>query len=440
MNMRTDGYINAVLGHSLKNKDPAAHFVFANAPIMTDKMLTNLFIGNSLARKIINLPADEAVKNWVHIEAGDQDEQALQMHDDLRSEMHFADALRWSRLYGGSVILMMADDGQLLDEPLNENKLQKVESLRVYDRTQVYWNDMVLYDDPRNPMFGRPAYYQINPIMGTPFLVHESRLLLFTGDPLPELNRLQYQGWGLPALQGMWDELLGNAHSHKLALLIMERMSQGVLKLDGLLDVLMREGGEETVRKRIELIDMVRSVLNTIAIDKEDEYELRNISLAQIPELLDRFGLAVSATSNIPFTLLFGRSPAGMNATGQSDMENFYNMVRNIQKRQVKPNLDRLTRLLMLCKDGMFKGREPENWRIEFNPLWLPSDKEQAETDKLKADAKKSTADERIAYVSVGALDASELRKKLAEEGEYDIDLTLLPEELPDSPDPAEEA
>lgn len=429
MQIRTDGYKNAVLGHGLKNKDPSANFGFEPGPILTDQMLSNLFIGNSIARKIISLPADEAVKNWITID-DDPDSKPMQILDTMGAESCFADALRWGRLYGGSVILMLANDGGTLEDPLRENNVKEVESIRVYDKTQVFWNDAVLYEDPRNKLYGEPEYYEISPIGGMPFTVHESRLLKFKGDPLPDYYRLRYQGWGLPSLQGLWNELLHNGHAHSLAILIMERMSQGVLKLDGLLETLEIEGGDKLVKDRLELIDMARSILNTIAIDSKDEFELKTMSLAQIPELLDRFGLAVSAASNIPFTLLFGRSPAGMNATGEADLENYYNMVKQMQKRQLKPQLSRLIRLISDSKEAL---------KLTFAPLWLPSEKEQAETDKMKAEAKEKEAATANIYVGMGALDPSEVRKGLADREEYDIDLSLNPiEPTPDELKPEE--
>jgi phage-related protein (TIGR01555 family) len=361
---------------------------------MTDQMLSNLFIGNSIARKIISLPADEAVKNWICID-DDPESKPVQILDDMGAESHFADALRWGRLYGGSVILMLANDGGTLEDPLKEGNVKEVESIRVYDKTQVFWNDAVLYEDPRNKQYGEPEYYQISPVGGMPFLVHQSRLLLFKGDPLPDYYRLCYQGWGLPSLQGLWDELLNNSHAHSLAIKIMERMSQGVLKLDGMLGKLETDFGEAEIKKRLELIDMARSILNTIAIDKEDDFEIKSVSLAQIPELLDRFGLAVSAASNIPFTWLFGRSPAGMNATGESDSEIGYNFVKQIQKRQLKPQLSRLIRLISSSKEAN---------KLTFMPLWLPSDKEQAETDKLKAEAREKEANTANIYVGMRLL------------------------------------
>lgn len=417
MQTRQDGYMNAVIGHGLKNKDPAANFVFDLGPILTDQMLSKLFISNSIARKIISLPADEAVKNWICID-DDPESKPMQILDAMGAESHFADALRWGRLYGGSVILMLANDGGTLEEPLRESNVKEVESIRVYDKTQVFWNDAVLYEDPRNKQYGEPEYYEISPIGGMPFLVHQSRLLLLKGDPLPDYYRLRYQGWGLPSLQGLWDELLNNGHSHSLAIKIMERMSQGVLKIEELASKLETDFGEAEVKKYLELIDMARSILNTIAIDSKDDYDVKNLTLTGIPNILDSFGLAVSAASNIPFTLLFGRSPAGMNATGQSDLENYYNMVKQMQKRQLKPQLSRLIRLISGSKEAN---------KLTFLPLWLPSEKEQAETDKMKAEAKDKEATTANTYVMMGALDPSEVRKKLAESEEYDIDLSLNP-------------
>lgn len=100
-------------------------------------------------------------------------------------------------------------------------------------------------------------------------------------------------------------------------------------------------------------------------------------------------------------------------------------MVRQIQKRQLKKPLDKLVKLLMLSKDGLFHGRELPKWAIKFNPLWLPNAKEQAETDKMQAETKEKIANIRRTYMDSGALDASEVRQKLKEEGEYQIDDSL---------------
>lgn len=401
-----------------------ANFQFLDTPILTDQQLASLY-NNALVRRIIDLPADEAVKNWIEIEGDDEDEKIMQALDDLHAEEEFANALRWSRLFGGSAILMTINDGGIFEDPLNESNIAEVEGIKVYDKREVIYENLLFNDDPNDRNFGLPEWILVNPVRGTQFHVHRSRILIFDGDPVPNREREQRNGWGLPVLQGLFDSIRNSDHSHALAILILERMGQSVTKLDGLIDKMMTDDGEKQVKDRLALIDMARSVLNTVAIDKNDDFELFNMNLSNVPEMLDQFGLDVCAKVGIPFTVLFGRSPAGMNATGESDNEIFYSLVKRQQKRKLKGNLDRLTKLVQLSKKGPFRGAELKNWCIKFLPLWMPSDKERAETEKLEADAKKARAEEAEIYVGIGALDGSEVRKKLADDGDYEIDETL---------------
>jgi len=409
---RSDGFTNSVIGHQTKN-DPQSQFAFIATPRMTDNLLLALFAKSALAKRIINLPSDECTKHGLEVKA-DKDKRIETMFDKLGVDEIAADAIRWSRLFGGSMILMLINDGGTLEDPLNETNIQEIEQLRVYDKTQIFWNDSVLYEDPQNCKYGEAEYYEINPIGGNPFLVHESRLLKFYGDPIPDIERVANMGWGGKALDALWDEILNNTHSHKLAILIMERMGQGILKLSGLLDVLSEENGEEQVKTRLQLIDMARSVLNTIAIDSEDDFEIRNISVSGIPDLIDRFGFALSAACNIPFVILFGHNPkgSGLSQSGGTDLENWYNFVGQIQKRQLKKPLYRLIKLLMLSKNGPFKGKELEKWSIEFKPLWSPSSKEIAEEHDSESSANFKQAQADTLMVVNKVLSRSEIQRK----------------------------
>ena len=138
--------------------------------------------------------------------------------------------------------------------------------------------------------------------------------------------------------------------------------------------------------------------------------------MAHVTDVLDQFGLKLSEASQIPFTVLFGRSPAGMNATGKSDLENWYSMIAQIQERHMKKPLDKLTKLIMLAKNGYFKGVPLKDWSVKFKPLWEPSEKEEAETCKLHADAKKAKSEEMKKYVDAGLIADVEGRKILADD------------------------
>ena len=62
----------------------------------------------------------------------------------------------------------------------------------------------------------------------------------------------------------------------------------------------------------------------------------------------------LSAVTCIPQTILFGRSPAGENATGESDLENYYNFVEGIQKRMLKKNIRTLIKAIVQA--GVYDG------------------------------------------------------------------------------------
>jgi len=412
---RSDGFVNSVIGHSNKQKDPMANFSFIANPRMSDSLLLAMFKKAALAKRIVSLPADESTKHWIEIKA-DKEKLIENMLDVLGAEEIFADAVRWSRLYGGSVILMLVNDGQGLEDELDEKNIQYVEQLRVYDKTQVFfWDNLLLYDDPASSKYGEPMYYQINPIGGNPFYVHESRLLKFAGDPIPDIERVANQGWGDTALGALWDEILNNTHCHKLAILIMERMGQVVLQLDGLLEVLEEENGDAQVKARLDTIDMARSILNTIAIDAKDDFKIHNLSVSGISDLIDRFGFALSAACNIPFVILFGHNPkgSGLSQSGGTDLESWYNFVGQIQKRHIKKPLYRLIKLLMLSKNGPFKGKELDKWCIDFKPLWSPSELEQAQANDADASSNFKNAQANTLMITNKVLSSAEVQRKL---------------------------
>jgi len=63
---------------------------------------------------------------------------------------------------------------------------------------------------------------------------------------------------------------------------------------------------------------MARHLMNTIAIDGADEYDQKNLTVSGVKDIMNELQIALSAAADIPATVLFGRSPAGENATGHA--------------------------------------------------------------------------------------------------------------------------
>lgn len=420
---RTDSMYDSLILHTLRQKNAQCSSSF----LVDYRAADELFTHNGIANKVISAPAEDAVSRGFCLKDGDQNCEAnstiASLLEDLQFETKFTAALSWDRLYGGAAVLLLANDGGTLEDPLDLNRIKNVERLEVYTPEDISFTADYLYSDPFDTNYGKPQYYTITGYYGNSFLVHESRLLLFHGAIISNYHRRMRNGWGGTVLEQVQADILNYKEGLRLSLAALSRLSQGVLKLSGMKELMMNEDGDRILQRRLHLIDMYRHLENTIALGIDDEYELKNLSLSGIKDILELFQSALSASTSIPATVLFGRSPAGMSATGKSDMENYYNMVTRIQNRTLKPNLMRLVYILSLASD--YKIRLPETWNIEFKPLWNASEKELAEVEKLKAETQSQQASAASTYLQMGALDSSEVRKTLKESSAYELDDSL---------------
>ena len=91
--------------------------------------------------------------------------------------------------------------------------------------------------------------------------------------------------------------------------------------------------------------------------------------------------LRLAAAARMPVTRLFGRAPAGLNATGESDTVNWHERVGAYQRDILKPRLDRLVQMVARSL-GL---AEPEAWAVKFPSLQQESEKDKAETRHLVA-------------------------------------------------------
>ena len=129
----------------------------------------------------------------------------------------------------------------------------------------------------------------------------------------------------------------------------------------------------------------------------------------------------LSAVTGIPQTKLFGRSPAGENATGEGDMENYYGFIGNIQELNLKKNIKTVIDIILNAGKYKKKFDEIPDYKLEFKPLWNMDEKQQAETDKVRADTEYVKAQTAQIYVDMQAIDAEEVRKRLSEDGEFTV-------------------
>lgn len=440
---RQDGYTN-LLNKYGTGQDNSIAYTYTQEPVVSDLELIRLYEGNGLFTKIIDRPSEEAVKHGFDIDFGDEDisEYVDGRLDELEFENKFATAEKWARLYGGSIIVMLCDDGGGLEEPLDWNKVTTIEELMVFERAivQVDYTSLYnfrLFDSMINDKpFGQPEYFQVYSMYGY-FTVHYSRCLVFRNGRLPEhtTNSL-YRYWGMPEYVKLKRALRECITSHEDGVKLLERSVQAIYKMKNLAQLLSTDSGEDKVLQRLQVIDMARGILNSIAIDTDGEdYDFKTLPMAGVKEVIDSTCNMLSAVTNIPQTILFGRSPAGMNATGESDLENYYNMVENIQKQNMKKNARIVIDLIL--KQGIIEGKIPEipKYKMKFAALWSLSEIEQADITQKKASTEYVKAQTAQVYIDSGVLDPSEVRKSIAVEGEFDIEEVITESDILNLPE-----
>lgn len=413
---RDDGpYANVMLGIG-NNRDRSTFTRHASSRILSYQELEDLYISDGFARRIIDIPADDMLRAGYEID-GVSDEDGIESYlENISINAKLSDALKWSSLYGGSLIVMLINDGGLLEEPLNENSIKDIEELRVYDRWSVSRQEK--YNDPADKRFGKTKMYMISPVSGAPYVVHESRCIVVDGIGVPDRVREQNDGWGASKIQQCYDQLVRLGMSHVWGNALLERAQQAVHGIEGLTNILRSPGGENLIRQRIDLVDMARSINNTVVIDGTESYDIKSTSFAGVTDIMDRISGALCAVTGMPETLLFGKQQKGLNNSGQGDLENWYANIKQQQETVLLKVIDRIVTIALKANN-----QYTEDYLIEFCPLWMPSEKENAEVGKLKAESAKI-------YVELGALDPSELRKSISDE--YEIDNIELMNELPE--------
>lgn len=415
-----DGWsnINSGLGDPTRDKRKSAALAVTR---LTYADAANLYRGDKMAAKVIDVPAAEMVREWFDVEIEGQEglsEKIERRLKDLGAKSAFKQALTWAREFGGAGILIGADDGaKTALEPLDLTKVKSVDWLTTIDSSELL--PAAWYDNPSRPKYGQPMIYRLMPrFIHLPSLVtmslraqeangifqthggisyvHESRVLAFYGVKLSRMEMLENLGWGDTYYNRIYSVIQDFATAFDSVAYTLSDFAQGVLKMKGLAAAIAAKGST-VIAQRLAGINLSKSVARTMLIDSEgEEFTREALSFGSIPETLDRFCNQFAACADMPVSLLMGQAPAGLNATGDSDIRWFYDHISHKQEEEVVPPAQRLVEVLF----AELKVK-PENWSIQCRPLWQLDDVQKADVrlktsqaDSLDVDAGIVTAEE----------------------------------------------
>lgn len=351
---------------------------------------------NGLAKKIVDVIPEEMVSPGFQLNGVSDNTKFQSEWDGLKLESQITDALCWARLYGGSYVLAMVNDGRMLTSAAKRGK--PLESIVVYDYDSVSVAEEE--KNPRSPRFGKPKMYTVKPLNGgSDFNVHYTRMHYIDGERVTNKVRKLNKGAGGTVLnKSMIEAILDYDYSEYLATQLLKRKQQGVWKAKGLALICDDREGEYAARLRMAQVDANSGVGNTIGIDADDEeYTVINSDISGIPEFLSAKMDRIVALSGIHEIVLKNKNTGGVSASQNTALQTFYKLVERKRNDDYKPLLEFLLQFIVT----------EEDFSVEFEPLSLPTDSEKADIFKKNAEAVQGLVTDQV-------IDANEARDTLS--------------------------
>ena len=399
-----DGFVNVLKGLGGK-KDATMYADFISGTPITSILAENLYTYSWLCAKLINLKVEDATKNWrtLQVEKIEQQKELEKYYTQWGVKDKLIQAAKWGRLYGGAVIIAIFYNEDPT-EPLDFDKISpdSLLNLAVLDKNNVF-PEQIEYS-VLSPNYAMPKYYTV---VRDGQRIHHSRVLRFDGI-ISTFNKWEENNyWGLSVLTTLFDPIASAEEASSLIRNLLYEAKVDVYKIAGL-NQLATSGkeGEQATKKRLELVQEGKSLLNAVVLDSEDDYSQKTANFANLAEIDDRFGYKVCGAGDTPFTRVYGRSPAGLNATGDSDLINYYDGVQAYQINELTLKLNWLDKIL-LANQG-FK----ENFEWKWNPIKQLTETEKSNLEKQNSDRDKT-------YWDMGILEEKDILLQLAAKQVY---------------------
>lgn len=361
---------------------------------MTDNyaLLNSLYRTNWVVQNVVGLMVDDMLREWYKLKGNitpEAQDALAKVERDTRIRDRLNEGLRWGRLYGGAAGLILVRGQEDLSKPLDLDMVYpgSFRGLYILDRWMgiTATNGLVL--EAGDPV---PEYYSITDAEGhTAAQVHHSRVIRFTGRELPMVERMAEMYWGESEIEALYEKVVAhdNVSANMAALTFQANVN--TMEIKGL-EQLFGIGSGQAQRRFWNVMQaqsVLRSNFGTQLVEQGTKLTNTQYTFTGLQEVYESMCLNLCGASHYPMTKLFGRSPAGMNATGESDLKNYYDYVDSQREAKLRPALQKLLPVLAMSAWGFV----PDDLDFSFPPLWTPTAMETAEITLKKAQAIRDT-------------------------------------------------
>lgn len=375
-----DGLANVMTGAGT-TVDRSTQFRWL-ANFKSELEIESAYRGSWLMRKIVNLPALDMTREWRDWQAeADQIEKLEEEEKRLHVQEKMMLGIILGRLGGGAIIMGFGDTNP--EEPIDPETIKEggLKYLHPVYKTSLRPGTRVTDYEDEN--FGEPETFQLVLEGGKDITIHHSRVLVFKGQftgNLSALSRSDY--WGDSIVTDLLEPVEQATSVPKEFATLIQQAKIDLYKIPNLMGQVGNADYEARFLRRLELANIGKSNHRALIMDKEEDWEQREIILVGMAELIRTYLFIPAGAADIPATRLLGKSPDGMNATGDGDQSNYEQMVKTKQKNDLRPNMEKLDAFLIPSA----LGTRPDEVYWEFAPLSVLSETEQADVENKEAD------------------------------------------------------
>lgn len=353
--------------------------------------LNALYRESWIVRRIVDVIPADMLKNWITITSGIEPAVEKKISLALRRTQlidKLKRGMQWGRLYGGALgIMLVKHQGNDLTTPLRLDYIMPGDfaGMLIFDRWNGVSPSSELVDDVTDPEYSYPKYYTISdPTNGGMVQIHHSRCIRFPGNLLPYWEELSELQWGASVIEPVMDDLKkrDNVSWNIAQLTFMANLR--VLKMEDLGQLLASTDAisQRELYNTIQAQNILMSNMGLQIMDSKDSMETHQYTFGGLADVYQQFLMDIAGAAEMPVTKLFGRSPAGLNATGESDLQNYYDMIAEKQESYLRPILNKVLPPFIISTLGSM----PDDFDFDFDPVAEPSDKERAELAKTGTD------------------------------------------------------
>lgn len=339
------------------------------------------------ARKIIRIPIEDAMRKDWEVK-GIEEAKANQIKtrlDQLGFKLSLMRAMILERLLGGCLQFFGIEDNRDEPEreylPRNGYRTRFINTVPISRIARVDWGT-----DPLKADYMRPEKFLVNGVQ-----VHTSRCLVWDGEPLFDPYdfaltnfRSNISGFGPSKLAPIWDDIVRATGIRQAAFQMAQMNNSIIAALEGYQDLRGTAPGQNKLSEIKKLVNEL-SVYKAAILDKgKVDVTTLAASFGSVPEMMITSLQILSAASDIPATRFIGQAPGGLNATGESDLENYYNVIDAIQKQRMEPRLRKTYDIIGWQMFPNSWAEDRKKLEFEFPPLWNLSELEEADrTSKI---------------------------------------------------------